>query len=56
MCAHAILSRAGEKNSQWFFWRRKCAWFIHQPFKLCLVWEGRMGMCEEPEEARLGCF
>lgn len=38
------------------FGRRKCAWFIHQPFMLCLTCKGRMGMCQEPKKQGWGFF
>lgn len=38
------------KTANGFFWRRQCAWFIHQPFMLCLTCKGRMGMCQEPKK------
>lgn len=61
MWAHAVLSRAREKNSQWvlFFLRRKCAWLIHQ---LCFILPALSGLDRNDgdvpgaKEARLGRF
>lgn len=61
MWAHAILSRAREKNSQWgfFFGEENVPGLSTSSvlsFQLCLAWTGTMGMCQEPKKQGWGDF